>query len=337
MAARSQRQGPAADAGDQWVEEQLQETRARLHKLENELEQALKHVWSVDTDVRTLTEAVSSSAAATVSVDKLREEIRQLSDGLTRIQDRQNQLGNRIDESVRRRESESGREREDIATLSKQLEAVQREVSKFDARIQSLEEAIRHTEDEISGVRLVGQSLERSIGEMSTKVERNEEAGNRLGEEIARMAGILERLEQEDAKAGERVALLNEQMNRLAHRVDKLSDLEEFPKEVRDLVQRAAYERDQISQRLNVVDRLSTEASDLAKALQQTVALVEQRSHNQLAQLTDLTSRLQDLEEQTAADLKKIIKVTLRQRRRQIEALNQEVKELTQGEPKNEG
>lgn len=337
MTSPQRQEQPDRDNAVRWVEDQLQDTRARLHKLENELDQALKHVWSVDADVRTLTETVSTSGAATVAVEKLREDIRQLTDWMGRVQDRQNEISNRIDEAARQRQSEVGRERQDVAALSKQIETIERNVVKQGTRVQSLEEAVRHTEDEISEVRLTGHGLERSLAEMATKVERTEEAANRLGEETARLAAALDRQEREDARASERLALLSEQFRRFSERADKLDELADFPQEVKGLLDRATHEREQLSQRMNIVDKLSTEASDVVKALKQTVALIEQRSNNQLAQLTEMASRLQDLEEQTTADLKKIIKVTLRQRRRQIEALNQEVKELTQGEPKSEG
>lgn len=337
MTSPQRQEQPDRDNAVRWVEDQLQDTRARLHKLENELDQALKHVWSVDADVRTLTETVSTSGAATVAVEKLREDIRQLTDWMGRVQDRQNEISNRIDEAARQRQSEVGRERQDVAALSKQIETIERNVVKHGTRVQSLEEAVRHTEDEISELRLTGHGLERSLAEMATKVERTEEAANRLGEETARLAAALDRQEREDARASERLALLSEQFRRFSERADKLDELADFPQEVKGLLDRATHEREQLSQRMNIVDKLSTEASDVVKALKQTVALIEQRSNNQLAQLTEMASRLQDLEEQTTADLKKIIKVTLRQRRRQIEALNQEVKELTQGEPKSEG
>jgi chromosome segregation ATPase len=325
-----------SEAGSQWVEDQLQEATARIHKLENELEQALKHIWSVDADIRTLTEAVSSSGAASVAVDKLREDLRQLSERMSRIQDRQAELGDRVEKTQRERRSEAGRDRQELGALAKQLEAVERGVAKYEARFQATEEALRHAEEAMSGIRLAGEGVERSVKEMMTKVERGDEAANRISEDVARQASHLERLEKEDAGFKEQARLIGEKVKRLAEQLDQLEQLKDFQKEVRDLFTRAAHEREQISQRVNVADKLSSEASDLAKALQQAVALTEQRSHNQGAQLTEISKQLQELEEQTVSELRKLMKVTLRQRRRQLEALSQEIKELTQGEPKSE-
>lgn len=339
MVTRPQRKGQpdGSDSGRQWADDQLQEAKARIHKLESELGQALKHVWSLDADVRTLTEAVSSSGSSTAAVDKLREDVRQLSDRMGRLHDRHNDLGNRVEETLRLHQSEAARDRQELATLAKQIEAIERGVEKFDARTQAGEEAQRLAEDEISSVRLVSQGIERSIGEMVTKAERNDEVANRISEDMARLSSSLERLEKQDARSLEQVALIGEQVKRLAEQLDQLEELKEFPKEAKDLFARATHEREQMSQRVNIADRLSSEAADLVKALRQTVALTEQRSHNQGAQLAEMSTRLQELEEQTVSELRKLMKVTLRQRRRQVEALSQEIKELTQGEPKSEG
>lgn len=333
--AKAQRNDPPSGVS-QWAEEQLQETKARLHKLENELDQVLKHIWSVDADVRTLTETVSSSGDASVAVDKLREEVRQQTDGLERQRDRHSELANRIDQTLRQRQSEAGRDRQDLSAIAKQIDGVDRGVQKYDVRIQALEEALRHNEEEIAGVKLFEQGLERSNTELVMKAEKTDVAANRIGDEAVRLSGHIEKLEQEGARVQERMTLMQEQVRRLMESVAMLEDLAEFPKEVKELIERASYERDQLSQRINIIDRIAEEATESVQAIQQVVALIEQRSQNQAAELTEVATHLQELDEQTGAELRKIIKVTLTQRRRQVEALSQEIRELGKGEPKTE-
>jgi chromosome segregation ATPase len=319
-----------------WTEDQLQDTQARLHKLENELDQVLKHVWSVDADVRTLNETVSSSASASLAVDKLREDIRQLSDSLERQQERQNELANRIEESSRQHQAEVGRDRNELSTLAGQVDAAARSAQQYDARIQALDEALRHNENEIAGAKLFEQGLERSLGDIVSKAGKTQEATIRISDESAQLAGQLEKLEQEEARVSERMTLMQDQIKRLLERAEKLDDIAEFPKEVKELVERATFERDQLSQRINIIDKLTSEATERVQALNQAVALIDQRSHNQVAQLTEVATQLQELEELTTTELRKIIKVTLRQRRRQVESLSQEIRELSKGEPKTE-
>jgi methyl-accepting chemotaxis protein len=183
---------------------------------------------------------------------------------------------------------------------------------------------------------LFEQGLERSIRELATKAGKTDEAVARIGEAATQLAGRIEKREEEDDRSRERMALLQDQVRRLLERVGKLEDIAELSKGVGELIERASFERDQLSQRLNIIDRIAEEATERVQAIQQAVALTEQRSQNQAAALTEVATRLQELEEQTGAELRKIIKVTLTQRRRQVEALAQEIRELGKGEPKTD-
>ena len=335
MVAKAQQTQPSGD-GSRWAEEQLQETKARLHKLENELDQVLKQIRSVDADVRTLTETVSSSGDASVAVDKLREDVRQQTDGLERQRDRHSELADHVEQTLRQGRSEAGRDRQELSTISKQIEGIDRGIQTYESRIQALEEAMRHGEEQMAGLRLFEQGLERSITELATKAGKTDEAANRIGAEATKLAGQIEKLQQQDERSQERTALLQEQVGRLLERVSNLEDIAELSKEAGDLIERGKLEREKLSQRLNVIDRIAEEATERVQAVQQATALTEQRSQNQAAALTEVATRLQELDEQTGAELRKIIKVTLTQRRRQVEALSQEIRDLSKGESKTE-
>ncbi len=55
MAVKARDQEPESPVD--WLENELRETKARLHKVEGELDQALKQVWSLEADVRRVAEA----------------------------------------------------------------------------------------------------------------------------------------------------------------------------------------------------------------------------------------------------------------------------------------
>ena len=64
----------------------------------------------------------------------------------------------------------------------------------------------------------------------------------------------------------------------------------------------------------------------------QTLAKLDQRSQAQGVEILSQAGSLQDLTDQTKASIKKIYTTLLRQGRRRSEALNNEIKDLTQGE-----
>src|SRR3989304_7858634 len=93
MAVKTQGQEPESPV--EWLESELRETKARLHKVEGELEQALKQVWSMEADVKRLTEASSVSGSTSAALAALREDVRQLHSQMGKVQDRHSALGNR--------------------------------------------------------------------------------------------------------------------------------------------------------------------------------------------------------------------------------------------------
>src|SRR5207247_9193316 len=138
----------------EWLENELRETKARLDKGEGELEQALKKVWSLESDVRRVAEAFSVSGSASAALAALREDVRQLHTQIGKAEDRQSALANRTDEMFRQRQTESGRDRQDIGELAKQVASVTKTVEHFEARAQMLEEVSRRLEEGVAGSHL---------------------------------------------------------------------------------------------------------------------------------------------------------------------------------------
>jgi chromosome segregation ATPase len=328
----AQRKGQQPESPQQWLEEELREAKARLHKVEHELEQALKQVWALDADVRQLSEALSAAGAEAAALPGLREELRQLRDQASRVQDRQTALTNRTEELLRQHSAEAGRERQERAALAKQVDALAKGIGQYEGRIQALEEASRHVEEEVAGGRLAQQGLARDLEDVSSRTARNLEAATRLERELGRATEQLEALRKEDEALSDRLNLIHEQVRRHGERLDKFEDIAAFPAEAKELLQRARFEREQLAERLGAVERLSTEVEERVQEFVQGLARLDQKGQSQATQLLLLQEQIHELNEQTKEQMKRLFQNILRQRRRQAEALAQEIKELSQGE-----
>jgi len=330
MVTRAKRDQPehAAD----WIENELRETKARLHKVEGELAQALKQTYSLDADLRKLMEALSVSGSVEAALQAFREEVRQMRDQLARVQDRQAGINSRMEQMQNQRQAETGRDRQDIGLLVKQIENAARAIETTDGRIKGLEEVARHVEEEVAGNRLTNNAIERTVEELNTRSARTQEAANRLDQEFSRLNGAVEKLEGSEESLTDRMTLFLEQLRRVLERLDKIEQLTEFPAEAREALQRAAFERDQISQRTSQAEHVITEMIERVDEFVQGLARLDQRSQQHTSELMAQAGQIADLTDQVRAGLKKVYSVLLRQRRRATEAMNQEIKELTQGE-----
>lgn len=330
MVAKPKGQQP--EGLSEWLENELRDAKARLHKVEGELEQALKHSWSLEGDIRKINEALNASGSAAALLSAMREELRQVRDQLSKVHDRQSVIANKTEEVVRARQTDSSRDKQELSTLAKQIDGVGRTVGQFDDRMKSLEEAVRRAEDSVSGARLAAQAIERQFEDVAGRGQRSLEATVRLEQDVARITGDVDTLRKIDAELDDRIKLTLEGTRRAAERLDKLDDLRDFPAEVRELIHRGNSERELIAQRIALAEKLTGEVAEELQTLTHHVGKIDQRQQVQNAQMMDLMGRVQETSEQLQAQTKRVFQVLLRQRRRQMDTLAQEVKELGQGE-----
>jgi chromosome segregation ATPase len=323
---------PGGDGPADWIDGELRETKARLHKVESELAQALKQTYGLEGEMRRLMESLAVSGSVETSVGAVREEVRQMREQMGRLHDRQGLVQARVDQVISQRQQEHGRDRHEVNSAVKQIEAINRILEQSDARTKLMEESLRHVEDEVAGMRLANQAIDRGMEEMTTRAARTHEAALRLEQESNRVAVELARLEQTDDALTERAAAHLEQLRRAFERLDKLESLATFADEVRESLQRATIEREQLGAKVAAVERVASQLVETSAEFGQALAKVDQRSQNQAAEVMGQASVLADLTDQTKAATKKMYQMLLRQRRRRSEALNQEIKELTAGE-----
>jgi len=316
----------------EWLETELRDAKARLHKVESELQQSLKHSWSLEAEIRKIHEAMNVSGSAASQLSSMREELRQVRDQLTKIQDRQSALTNRTEEVLRQRQADSGRDKQEIATLAKQIEGLARGLGQYEDRMKSLEEIVRRAEDAVSAIRLGAQAIERQFEEVALRGQRGLEAASRLEQDVARITGDVETLRKTGAQLDDKIRLSLEGVRRSAERLDKLDDIANFPAEARELIHRANSERDQLAQRIALAEKLGGELAEQLQQLTHHVAKIDQRQQVQNAQIMDLMGRVQETSEQLHAQVKRVFQLLLRQRRRHMDTIAQEIKELSQSE-----
>ena len=219
-----------------------------------------------------------------------------------------------------------------MSILSKQIEGVARGVGQFDERMKALEEIVRRAEDGVGAVRLAGQAIERQFEDVAVRGQRSLEAAVRLEQDVARITGDVDALRKIDAELDDKIRLILEGTRRVAERLDKIDGLVNFPAEARELITRANSERDQLAQRIALSEKLGGELTEELQRLTHHVAKIDQRQQVQNAQIMDLMGRVGETSEQLQAQLKRVFQLLLRQRRRQMDTLAQEIKELGQGE-----
>lgn len=322
----------SAESRLQWLDEELRQAKAALHKVEHELEQALNQIWNLDSGLRKLQEGIGDAGGVSAALPGIHEDIRELRSQVDRLQDRQNEVAGRGEEMGRQQQSEIHRERQERAVLLTQAETAARSVGQFESRLQRLEESLRHVEEAVAETRLSQQSLGRDIEDVTNRAARNLETALRLEHQIDSIAGDIEALHKRDGELEEKVSLEEEKLRHQAERVDKFEAHLSLALEMKEQLDRARFERQQIGERLGKLENAADGLLERTAEFVQGLARLDQRTQGQAARLLEIAEEMRQQRETVFDQLKRMVRTTERQRRRQAEALAQEIKELSRSE-----
>ncbi len=319
----------------QYLDEELRQAKAALHKVEHELKQALDQIWNLDSGLHKLEESVGDSGGAAALPD-VQEGIRELRSQAGRLQDRHNELAGRAEELGRQQQSALKRERRERAALLTQAEAAAQSVGQFESRIQRLEESLRHVEEAVAELRLSQKNLGHEVEEITIRAARNLETDLRLEHRTDALSTDSEALHKRDGELEERVSLYEEKVHREEERVAKFERELSLSREIKEQLDRARFERQQMIEHLGKMESSTTELSERTAEFVQGLARVDQRTQRQADRLTELAEEVRQQRETVFEQLKRLVRTMEKQRRRQLEALTQEIKELTRGDFKAE-
>lgn len=324
-----QKKEAAAESHPQWLDQELSRVKAAVGKVEHELKQALNQIRALDSGMRRL-EGGGDSGGAAAALAAMQKEIRQLHDQAGRLQDQQSLITDRTEERGRRQRAE--REREERAALLKRIEAAAHSVGQFESRIQLLEDSLRHIEEAMAEFRLAQQTLGSDVEELTSRGARSLETALRLERQLDTLAADIEALRKRDGELEERVNLYEEKGRRQAERVDKFEAHLSLPLEIKERLDRARFERQQMSERLVKAEASATQLTERTAEFVQGLARIDQRTQGQAVRLLEMAEGLREQREAVFNQLKRLTHTMEKQRRRQAEALAQEIKELSRSE-----
>jgi predicted nucleic acid-binding Zn-ribbon protein len=323
-----QKQEAAAQSRPQRLDEELGKVKAALHKVEHELEQALNQIWNLDAGLRKLEESIGDARGVADALSGIQEGIRQLRSQADRLQDRQNDLFARTEELGRQQQVELERERPERAAALSQAEAAARSVGQFESRVRLLEESLRRVEEAVAAGRSAQETLTRDMEELSSRGARNLEAALRLEHQLDALAAEIEALHKRDGELEESVSLYEERMRREEERVEKVQGHLSLPLEIKEQLDRSRFERQQISEHLAKLEGSVNGLLERTAEFVQGLARIDQRTQAQATRQLEMAEELRRHRETVDDQLQRLVRVMERQRRRQAEALAQEIKEL---------
>jgi chromosome segregation ATPase len=313
-----------------WLEEELRQAKSQLYKLQQQVEQAQNQLWNVVESVQKGEDVLSTVASHLTAFPHLQDEVRQAREQLGRLQERQLANQSRIEEMMRQQQTAAEREREQHSASLRRLEAAERLTQSYEGRMLAVEEGGRRFRDTASLLEKRLEAADKGMEEMATKTARHSEAVKRLEEEARRLHTDTDALTKQDSILSERVQLLVEQVRRLAEQVTVLSEDWVGHQELAGVQERWRTEGQRLEERLKALEQALGEQQQRAEDHARALELLESKGQTQMERLAAFQQQIREQRQQVVDYLRKSGQFQERQKRRQLAATEQELKEMKQ-------
>ena len=313
-----------------WLEEEVRQTKALVHKLQQQVEQTTNQAWVLSQGLRKAEDLLAAMSAQSAAMPQLQDEVRQLKEQVGRLHERLLASQGRMEETVRAQQTGMEREREERSATMRRLEATEKLTQSYEGRVLAMEEGQRRIRDDIALLQKRAVELDKSVEDAVGKTARHGESVKRLEQESSRVHAELDALAKQDSAISERLQLFGEQARRTEEQVSIVSadrvtrqDFAEAQAQWRGEQQRLA---DRLKAMEQTLDEVRQRAEDQGRALE----LLESKAATQMERVTLFQQQIRDHRQQVAEFLRKLAQFEERQKRRQLAALEQELKEIKQ-------
>ena len=313
-----------------WLQDQFHLLKAQLGKVQHQTDQTQAMALDVSEKMRQQEATIAELASQAGAIAPLQEEMHQLKELLTRLQDQQVQARSQLEETVRQRMTEAERGRVEVADLHRRLEELERQVESWLDRQSGIEDSARRYQEGIALANARAETMDQRLEALEGRASRNLEATNRIDQEISRIDAAIQGLEREDDLQSERARVALEAARRVEAEVEsERRDLRALA-ELSERMELLKVERQRLEDRLAQVEENVNEMRGLLAHQEQLLGVLDGRTQGYLGRLEALREEIMRHRQQFVEHLLKLSSGQERLKRRQIEELEREIKELKQ-------
>ena len=258
----------------------------------------------------------------------VQDDLRMLRDVMARAQEDINQLRQGRDEFERRFQEESEVVRQDKNGYGRRFTELERAIELLPERIQRVEEHSRRNLDMVSHVQMRVEVLENAITDQETGQSRTIATLSRLDQELTRLSGTVMALQSEDITLEERVSTNAEMLRRVESEIEGVRSETNKIVRIDDRLELVQAERTRHNEQINEIMATLNVVERRLNANDERAALSEARMNAYQDELRKMRERLQLEREQLATHLNGLRDLAADFRKREIAAIEKEIKDL---------
>src|SRR4030042_4952808 len=157
---------PPADALP-WLEEEMRQAKALVHKLQQQVEQTSNQAWVLSQGLQKAEDLLATMSAQLGAWPQAQDEVRQLKEQVGRLPERLLASQGRMEETVRQQQTAMEREREERGATTRRLDAAEKLTQSYEGRVLAIEEGQRRLRDDISLLQKRAAELDKGLEERS--------------------------------------------------------------------------------------------------------------------------------------------------------------------------
>lgn len=313
-----------------WLQDEVHLVKAQLAKIQHQMDQTQALVLDIVDKVRQGEAAVSALAGQMTSTSQFQEELRQVRDATARLQEQLAQGRSQVEEVVRQRLAEAERERVERSDLMRRLVESERDVETWRERQTGVEQAVRHAQEGVTLLTLRQENAEHRLESIEDKASRSVEASKRIDNELSRVEAALQELQREDEVQAERARVALEAARRLEGDLDGQKGFLDALARLDEKVELLRAERQRLDDRGSQHEETIEDLRGQMERQGQLLSLLDGRTQGLQGRVEALREDIHSSRQQITEHLKVLSYGQERVKRRQIDELEREIKELRQ-------
>jgi len=328
VATYDERQSAALSTTVSWLEDELREAKAVMAKQQSTIEQLAGQIWELTSSLHRAEDLLATMPPRLELIPEYEGQLRQVKDDLSRTHEQGLAAEARLGELARLQAADAERERAVLNDLTHRLESTERGLGASGPRFDALDEASRRSMEAVTHVRQRLDEFERTTEGLETRMARLTEAGGRTEQEFARLESEVETLHRQDATLGERLQIYTEMLKRLEGQISLVSAEVAVKQDVLERIDLARVELHRLEERISVQEAHAAELRDADEETRRLVAILDGRDKGMNDRLAGLQNDLAAHRSAMAEQFQRLHQTQERARRRRIEDLEREIREM---------
>jgi chromosome segregation ATPase len=311
-----------------WLQDQVGALKAQYGRLQQQGDQTQAAILDVNEKTRDAEAKLREIGARTVGLPTMQEQMRQLSGLLERIQDTEVLIDTKFELLERTTHEERTRDQSERNDLFRRVQDMERRTEGMAERQATVDDTHRRFQEEVSRSHIQFQGINQRLEAVESKTGRNVDAVVRMEQTHAEIESAIRALRREDDVHAERTRLAHDVAARLETEMHtQHEEYRELPL-LAERVELLRAERQRVEDRVSRTEETMEDAVLRLERQEEFAGHLDTRLKAHDARIDHVHTATLDYRRSLSEQLLKLNQMIERMKRRHVEELERDVKEL---------